>query len=153
MKKVIMGSALIIGLTAGLAFAHGKGNMFRGHGYNMGDGGYQMGGGGGYNMMDNGMYGQGGKGVNRGGGGWGNQDCPCAAGKGPGRWSPEERQEFLEATVELRKEMHNKKFELREAKRTGTIDHEKVGQLQKDMIDIRMQLQKIAQELSTPPAQ
>ncbi len=140
MKKIIIGSILIVGLTTGFAFAHGKGYGGRGNGYSMG--------GGGYHMMDSGSNGPGMMGYQRGGGGWENNDCRCAYGAGQGGWNNDERQKFLEETLELRKQMNDKRFEFREARRTGNVDRDKLAQLQKDMIDIRTQIQKKAEELS-----
>ncbi len=135
MKKAIIGSLLIVGLTAGVAFSHGKGHGFRG-------GGYQMGGGGGHQMMGSGMMG-----YQHGGGGWGNFDCP-RVGMAGGGWNSTQKQNFLDETVELRKQMHEKRFEIREARRSSNLDVEKLGQLEKDMIDIRSKIQKKAQKLA-----
>ncbi len=141
MKKVIIGSILVVGLTAGLVFAHGNGYGFRGNGgSHMGGNGYHKGGG--YGMMGQGMMGNYG-----GNGGWGNTNCLGASKLGPKTWNSENQQKFFEETVELRKQMHEKRFELNEAARGSQVDADKLAQLEKEMIDIRTKIQKKAEEL------
>jgi hypothetical protein len=64
MKKVIIGSILVVSLAAGFAFAHGNGYSSRGN---------HMGGG--YGMMGPGMMGSGMMGNYQGNGGWGDNEC------------------------------------------------------------------------------
>ncbi len=150
MKKVIIGSILVVGLTAGLAFAHGNGYGFRGNGSHMGGNGYHMGGGG-NGMMGPGMKGRrmmGNYGGSGGKGGWGNNYCTGASWSGQNNWNSEGHQKFLAETVELRKQMNEKRFELKEIARSSNVDRDKLAQLEKEMIDIRTQIQKKADELS-----
>lgn len=143
MKKAIIASVLIVALAAGFAFAHGKGYGGRGNGYHMG--------GSGYGMMGPGMMGPGGYGMMGnyvGNGGWGNYDCPGAGRFGQGSWNSDEHQKFLEETSGLRKELNNKRFEYNEAVRSSASS-EQLASLEKEIIDIRTQIQSKAEKLST----
>lgn len=125
MKKIIIASVLIVGLAAGFAYSHG--NRSAGYGNNMMGGGYGMMGGG-YGMMG-------------GGGGEGNYyDCPGAAAFGQGGWNSEPHQKFLEETVDLRKEMNDKRFDYMEAQRNPNTTREQLAEIEKEIIDIRTQL-------------
>ena len=98
MKKFLIAMVLVVGLaTAGFVYARGGGYGMGGCGMN----GYGMGGPGmmGPGMMD-GYCGNG-----------PNPNCPGAVGYGPDGWNSEKHQKFLDATVELRKQMNDKRFE------------------------------------------
>jgi|MudIll2142460700_1097286.scaffolds.fasta_scaffold52807_2 hypothetical protein len=58
-----------------------------------------------------------------------------------------EQQQFFDATTELRKEMHAKRFELRELYRTNA-DQAKIDSLQSDIDAIRAKIQDKAKELN-----
>ncbi len=158
MKKIIIGSVLIIGLATGLAFAQGKNFGQGGYGHNKRCNGYQMNAG----MDSSGMNSQGmnrlgmdssgiqGPRMMKGsaqGGGRGYGDCQASSCVGKGYKNNEDRQKFLVATVEQRKQMHAKRFELREIYRNGGGDIEKIAEIEKEMIDLRTQIQKKSQEL------
>ncbi len=135
MKKILIASTLIVGLATGLAFAHGNGCGHRGSGYHMGGSGYtKMG----PCMMNN--YG--------GKGGWANKNCPGAAGANQGSWNSDTQQKFLEETIELRRELNNKRFEYREASRASGAKAEQLANMEKEIIDIRTKIHKKAEELS-----
>lgn len=161
MKKIIIGSLLVVGLSAGYAFAYGNG-----HKYMRGGGSQMMGQGRGNCSMMCGegvRYGHQGKGnysKMRGEGvqygqGRGNYSKMRGEGiqygcQGP-RWlgendsvSNEERQQFLDATVELRKQMSAKRFELREAARNQNATPSQLAEIEKEMIDIRAKIQEQA---------
>ena len=150
MKKIIISSILIVGLAAGVAYAKGGGYGQNWQG-NCGGPAYGMqgpgGGGQGFGMQGpgygkrgqgQGMMGQGyGKRGNRGGCG------PC----GGAQFTVEERQQFLVATLDLRKELHAKRFEYREANRGQKVDNDKLASIEKEMIDLRTKIQNKAEEL------
>jgi len=108
MKKLLTGIALISILAIGaVAYAHGPG----------GRGGSMMGPGYGGHMMDQG----------NGGGhmrGWNNQ------GSAPD-------QKFLDETADLRKELHNKRFEYMEASRDPNTSRETVAELEKNIYELQ----------------
>ncbi len=158
MKKIIIGSVLIVGLATGLAFAQGKNFGQGGYGHNKRCNGYQMN----VGMESPGMNSQGmnrlgmdrsgmqGPRMKKGyaqGGGRGYGDCQASGWAGQGYKNSEDRQKFFTATVEQRKQMHAKRFELREIYRNGGGDVEKIAEIEKEMIDLRTQIQKKAQEL------
>jgi hypothetical protein len=139
MKKIIIASVLIVGLAAGFAYSHGNGRS--GYGNNMMGSSYGMMGGG------NGMMG-GGYGMMGSNGGEGNYyDCPGAASFGQGGWNSEPHQEFLEETVDLRKEMNDKRFDYMEAQRNPNTSREQLAEIEKGMIDLRTQLSEKAELL------
>lgn len=148
MKKVIIASILMVGLAAGLAFAHGN-NGYGGRGY----GGHMMGGygmmGNGYGPKDPGMMGDNyqmmGPGMMGGyGGGYG--DCPGAGSFGNNGWNSESQQKFLENTVSLRRDLNDKAFEYREALRNPGTTREQLASIEKEVIDIRTKLQEQAEQ-------
>ena len=58
---------------------------------------------------------------------------------GPGHWrgwSGEDSQRFLDKTADLRKELHNKRFEYSEAVRNPKTSPETIAQLEKEIRDI-----------------
>ena len=123
MKKILIATVLAIGLTTagGYAYAHGNGGGSEYGGHGMMGGGYGMGPG----MMDD--YGD-----NDGG-----YDHPGAVGFGRNGWTREQNQKFLDDTVELRKEMHDKRFEYREALRNPKTTRQQLSKMEKEMIDLR----------------
>jgi len=140
MKKALIASILVVGLAAGFAFAHGNGG-FGGRGW----GGHMMGPGmmgGSYEMMGPGMMGSGMKGGY--GSGYGN--CPGASYFGQDGWNSEPHQKFLEDTVGLRKELNDKRFEYAEAQRNPETTREQLAAIEKEVIDIRTQLQEKAEQ-------
>ena len=58
-----------------------------------------------------------------------------------------EQQKFFDETKELRKAMHDKKFELMEASRTADPDEKKIDGLEKEIAGIREKIQAKAKEL------
>ena len=146
MKKAIIASILLVGLATGLAYAHGNGG-FGGRGY----GGHMMGSSGmmGPGMMgNNGMMGPGMMGPGMMGGyGGGYSDCPGAAYFGKDGWNSEPHQKFLEDTVGLRKELNDKRFEYTEAQRNPETTRDQLAAIEKEVIDIRTQLQEKAEQV------
>ncbi len=138
MKKIIITSILIVGLTAGFSFAHNSDWGMRGNG------GHMMGGS--YGMMQHGMMGGGqpmmGPGMMGGFGGYG--DCPGATAFGDGQWTNESHQKFLDDTVELRKELNDTYFAYQEARRNPNTTREQLVSIEKELIDLRSQLQERA---------
>jgi hypothetical protein len=109
MKKAIIAIGVIALLAAGAAaYAHGGGGY--GYGGHMGPG---YGGGYGGHMMGPG-YGYG------------------------GDYDDEERQKFLEETADIRRALHEKRFDLREAYRTG--DEAKAEAIEKEIAELRDKL-------------
>ena len=131
MKKAIVASVLVVGLAAGIAYAHGN-NGWGGRGFN----GHMMGG---YGMMHGGYGMMGGY-----GGGYG--DCPGAAYFGENGWNSEVHQKFLEETAVLRKELNDKRFEYAEARRNPNTTMEQLASIEKEVIDIRTKLQEKAEQ-------
>ncbi len=127
MKKILIATVLAVGLaSAGFVYAHGGG-------YGMMGGGNGMMGGSGYGMMGPGMMG--------GAGGYdGGYGCPGAAGFGQNGWTSEKQQKFLSDTVQLRKELNDKRFEYQEAQRNPQTTREQLAALEKGMIDLRTKL-------------
>ncbi len=125
-----------------MAFAHGGGGSggYGGGGYGMMGGGY---GGGGHGMMGGG-YGMmgGGGGMMGGGGGFGGCSGPGGYGKAV---DPEKRDAFFKDTLDLRKKLHAKMFELREAYFSGNED--KVEKLGKEAEGLQKKLYDAAKEL------
>jgi hypothetical protein len=70
---------------------------------------------------------------------------PGGTGSCAGNITAEQKQ-FFDATRELRKEMHDKRFELMELSRTGT-DQAKIDALESDVAALRAKLQAKAEEL------
>ena len=64
----------------------------------------------------------------------------------PGQMSVEQ-QKFFEETKDLRKAMHDKRFELMEAYRAANPDEQKIDGLEKEMAGIREKIQARAKEL------
>ena len=72
---------------------------------------------------------------------------PGGMGMGPKADLSSEQQQFFDATVELRKEMHAKRFELMELYRTNA-EQTKIDGLQSDIDIIRAKIQEKARELN-----
>lgn len=145
MKKIITTSILVVALSAGMAFAYGHGWGMRGQGSGWGDC-YSQGAGG------CGGPGYGKRGAGRGmmGGFQGNVNCPRGFQGGQSGWNGEQQQKFLDETLDLRKEMNTKRFELREARRNPNTTPEQLGTLEKEMIDLQTKLNAKALELQAP---
>lgn len=146
MKKIILSSILIVSLAAGVAYARGPGFQGKWQG-NCGGPAYGMqgpGNGPGYGMQGKGMKGPG-YGMKGKRGGYGG----CGYCGGPGQFNDTERQQFLEETRELRKELHAKRFEYREAQRATSVDNDKLASIEKEMIDLRTKIQNKGEELSS----
>lgn len=120
MKKILIATVLAIGLaSAGFVYAYGGGNGMMG--------------GESYEMMGPGMMG--GHGNNNG-----QYGCPGAAGFGQNGLSSEKQQKFLADSVQLRKEINDKRFEYQEAQRNPQTTREQLATLEKGIIDLRTQL-------------
>lgn len=130
MKRILLITFLIVGLTAAYSFAQmGQGHMM-GQGM-MGYGGYGMGPGmmgqghmSGCGMMGRGMMGYGGYGTR--------EYNPEAYQK-----YQEQYQKYLDDTAGLRKKLHNMKFEYFEAVRNPDTKRDAVLKLEKEIRDLQ----------------
>jgi len=155
MKKTVIASVLAIGLAAGTAFAQMQtntgqpnqqmhGNMKSGcmmKGDMMGMHGNMMGG-----MHDNMM------GPGMMGGGWGNWGMGCngmMGGTMMQRMTPDQQQVFMDQTVDLRKQMMEKRFAYMEAMRNPTTTPQDLAKVEKEMLGLRA---KMMEKMSTMPA-
>ena len=109
-------------------------------------GGYGMGPGmmDGYGMGPGMMRGYGmGPGMMRGYGNWGRPGCNCYGHYGRGRHgfvSPEKYRKFMDETRDLRKKLHDLRFDYREMARDPKADQEKLAKLEKEMDDLQRQI-------------
>ena len=127
MKKVLTVTVIISILAVGaIAFAHGPGGWGGGQMMGPGYGGHMTGPGYGGQMM-----GQGYGGHMTGKMGWG--------GQGYGT-----DQKFLDDTVDLRKELHEKRFKYMEASRDPKIKYETLAELEKEIYGIQSKLREKA---------
>lgn len=135
MKKALVVSAVLLLLGAGtMAAAVGPGwgpGACNGPGYGMGDGpaaceGPGTCGGPGYGRMG---YGRGMMG-------------PGYGMPGPGRFEGDE--EFLNETADLRKQLHDKRFEYFEKARDSKTDEETLANLEKEIDELRDQIREKA---------
>lgn len=118
MKTIIAIIAAVSLLAIGtMAFAHGPGGWGGGH----------MGPGYGKHMMEG-------------------YDGHMMGPENAGRGGPDMKadQEFLDKTVELRKALHDKKFEYREAVRNPETTNAELTTIQKEMFDIQTKIQEQA---------
>lgn len=162
MKKLCCITLLLFFAAGGTALAsdddYGPGRMM--DGYGMGSGRGPMG----YHMMDDDDYTgrMGGRGMMHRGqadcfagmGGYGMMHGPGMMNGygmrgGMGMMGPrgqgmtyEQRQKFLNDTVELRKEMHDLRFKYMEAQRDPDTTLEKLGDLEQKMLDLRREMFK-----------
>jgi hypothetical protein len=145
MKKILIATVLTIGLATagGYAYSHGNrgGSGYGGHGMMMG--------GGGYGMMD-GSCGKGPGMTNDYGDNDDVNNHPGTTGFRRNGWTSEQNQKFLSDTVELRKEMYDKRFEYREALRNPETTRPQLSKMEKEMIDLRDKIyDKAPQNLDT----
>lgn len=126
MKKVIIGTALVLGLAAGVAVA--QGNYWGG--YHMMDGNGHYGMTGGYRMMGDDGVGA----------------CPGAVGYGQSEESLKNYQQFLDTTKDLRKNMHELRFEYAEAYRNPKTDRETLAKLEDQINNLGRKIHEARQE-------
>jgi len=134
MKKMIIGVAVALIFAVGaFAYAHGPGNDGRGGGHMMGQGygGHMMGQGYGGHMMGQGYGGH------------------MMAREGAGS---EENQKFLDETSELRKELHNKRFEYMEMNRNPDTSVETSSKLEKEIFELEDKIREKAPRIATGQA-
>jgi hypothetical protein len=136
MKKTLLAVAVISILAAGaMAFAHGPGggSGYGGHMMGPGYGGHMMGSGYGGHMM---------------GPGYGGHMMGSGHMKGPMMgWADaddETVKKFLDETADLRKQMHDKKFEYLEARRNPDANAESLKKIEKEMYDLKWQIREKA---------
>lgn len=169
MKKIFLTAVLAVGLAAGgWAYARGNGysyGMIGNGSYAMMGGGGMMGGGygsrgGGYGMMGGGGYGSrgggygmmGGGGYGSMGGGYGNGGYQGNSGYSDrGRtnqnaMTSEQNRRFLNATVGLRRELNEKRFEYREAQRNPNTSRQQLSKLENEIDNLQAQLNRKAEE-------
>ena len=101
-----------------------------GNGYGMGPGMMGYGGyGNGYGMMGPGMMGYGGR-----------YNSPRQGWNAPRGWDPQQQQKFLNDTVQLRKELNEKRFEYFEAQRNPNTSREQLISIEKQIQDLQAKL-------------
>lgn len=111
MKKAIIGVAIVAVLAFGtLAFAHGTGGWNGGHMMNRGYGGHMMGTDFGGHM-----------------GNW----------TGPGYGARETDRKFLDETADLRRDLHEKRFEYFEAQRSPDTTNKTLENLEKEITELQ----------------
>jgi len=126
MKKMILGLAVaLIFAVGGFAYAHGPGYDGSGGGRMMGQGygGHMMGQGYGGHMMGQGY---GGHMMARGGVGF------------------EDNQNFLDETRDLRRDLHNKKFEYMELSRNSDTSNDTLVKLEKEIFGLEDRIKEKA---------
>ncbi len=134
------------GMGPGMMGGYGMGPGVMG-GYGMGPGmmrGYGMG----PRMMDDYGYGMG-PGMMRGYGNWGRPGCNCYGHYGRGRHgfvSPEQYRKFMDETRDLRKKLHDLRFDYREMARDPKADQEKLAKMEKEMDDLQRQIWEKAEK-------
>ncbi len=147
MKKTIIATTVGLCLIAGFAYARG------GHGWNSWNGQGPCG----YNNSQMGPHGNmmGKHGMGKGYGMRGNGPCALQAGRGTGpmMWqNSAAQQQFFQETLSLRKELHAKRFDLKEARFNPQTTPEQIGALEKEIIDLQTKISLKAKTL-TPAAQ
>ncbi len=137
MKKLVIASLLIAGLaTTGMVWAHGNGGYgMMGRGYGMMDD---------YGMMHHGspMMGHG-YGMM---GGMGSYACPGAVGFDRDDFDNSQQQKFLNDTVDIRKQLNDKRFNYMEAQRNPQTTREQLMKLEKEIYDLQGQLRDKAEQ-------
>ncbi len=123
MKKIAITVLVLIGLAAGFAYAHGNGYGMRGGHFGKMHGGSSM--------MGGGLTG-----------------CPGTNTYGQNGWDGESQQQFLNDTKQLRKQMNDKRFEYMEAKRNTNTTNQQLAEIEKEMVDLRTQLQDKASAIN-----
>ena len=161
MKRIILITILIVGLTATYGFAQmGQGHMGSGQGMmdqgSMGGQSHQQTGDSGYpcqHMMGGGMMGSG----HMGGGMMGQGHMGGMMGQGhmggmmggygyrgddPEAYKKykDEYNKYLDDTADLRKKLHNKRFEYSEAARNPGTTRKSILKLEKEMIDLQWKI-------------
>jgi len=129
MKKILISSVLIVGLATGLAYAHGNnwGGHMMGGGSNYGMMGSMMG----PQMMDGDDYG----------------NCPGAGWYGRDDESRKNYQEYLDKTSDLRKQMHDLRFDYMEAYRAPNPDKATLLKIEQQMNDLRLKMLDIEKQI------
>ncbi len=143
-KRTVIASILAIGLAAGTAFAQMQTNT--GQPNQQMHGNMKTG-----CMMNGGMMGMHGKMMGPGmmGGGQGNWGMGCNGMMGGGmmqRMSPEQQQAFMDQTVDLRKQMMEKRFAYMEAMRNPSTTPQDLAKVEKEMLGLRA---KMMEKMST----
>jgi hypothetical protein len=129
MKKLVVGISIISILAFGtLAFAQGMGSWGGGHMTGSGNGGHMMGQGYGGHMDGSGYGGH------MGGSGYGGHMG------GSTSQGYEADRKFLDETADLRKDLHNKKFEYAEAARNPDTTVGTLRQLEKELYELESKI-------------
>ncbi|GBE41621.1 hypothetical protein BMS3Bbin09_01527 [bacterium BMS3Bbin09] len=138
MKRILLITILIIGLTATYGFAQmGQGHMGSGQGM-MGGQSQQQTGGSSYDSGYPCRQMMGGSGMMRG--------MMGGSGMMGGKYSPEAYKKYLDETVDLRKKLLNKKFEYSEAIRNPDTTRKSRLKLEKEMMDFQWKIYEQAPE-------
>ena len=135
-RKIIIASILALGFFSAVAFAQTSGNMQQQqqrYGHMMGGGMYgnMMGNGGMYgNMMGSGMMGN-----------WNGMGCGgMMGGTMMDRMTPDQQQNFMNQTTELRKQMMELRFAYREALRNPDTSSQDLAGIEKQMLELRTKM-------------
>jgi hypothetical protein len=142
MKRLFIITAIILALSAGYAYSHMQGGGMMGQGM-MGEQGQAATPG--YGMMGqtpgSGMMGYGGHMMGDMMGSGGHMGCGKHMMGGILGYSTEEEQrKFLDDTLDLRRQMHNKRFEFSEALRKPDTDRKTLIRLKKEMLQIKLKM-------------
>ncbi len=136
MKRVLVVAAIISVLAVGaVAFAHGTGGWGGGNMMGQGYGGNMMGSGYGGHMMGQGYGG------NMMGSGYGGNMMgqPGRGSQGSGT-----DQKFLDETADLRKELHDKRFEYMEVSRDPGTTNDTMAKLEKEIYGLQEKIHEKA---------
>ncbi len=122
MKKILIGLSIVSVLALGtLAFAHSQSGWGSGHMMGSGNGGHMMGQGYGGGHMGQGKLGR---------------DCFTNQGK---RGNPVD-QKFLDETADLRKELHDKRFEYAETARNPETTIASLRNIEKEIYELETKI-------------
>jgi len=131
MKKILIGSVLLVGLATGFAYAHG--NNWNGYRM-MGDGDYY---GMGYGHMGPQMM----------GGNW-DIDCPGAGWFSRSENRQEDYQKYLDQTSNLRRQMNELRFNYMEASRDPNTNRKTLSTYEQQMDDIQAKIFDVRHQLN-----
>lgn len=146
--RTIAASIMAMGFFAGIAFAHADHNtpaQQQTSGQNMmGNGGMYQGG-----MMNGGMMGGGYQNGYRGNM-WSGMGCNgMMGGAMMNRMTPQQQQQFMDQTTDLRKQMMDLRFAYRDAMRNNATTPEDLAKIEKKMLDVRAKMMDKMEKLQT----
>ena len=137
MRNTVIASMLAIGLIAGTVIAQSETETIQSPQQMRG----KMMGGGMMGMQEGqGMMGSGGMGMMGGQDDWGMGCKGMMGGAMMSQMSPGQRQEFMNQTVDLRKQMMEKRFAYMEAMRNPDTTPQDLANIEKSMLELRSQM-------------